>query len=252
MSKKNFVIITTQRSGSNWLVDLLQSDKNIEMFRELFILNRELPWWNDTRILPFQKFRSDNAQIKRPFLTFKYLNNIEKLYGLDKIIGFKLMYDQIQNAPEIILKLALNRYKIIHLIRENYLDTEISSINAWGKNGNKIVYSKKTIESLKPIAVNTNSLLKRLLFRESQIKRFSSLLRVLPCPVLTITYADLCNRKNNTLRLITNFLNIKELSISHQSQSKKIARGSYEDRIENYSEVKEALVGTKFERFLSE
>lgn len=249
MSSKKFVIITTQRSGSTWLVDLLQSHYSIEMFHELFIQPRPGRVWNDERILPFYKFRANKPKTKRPFLTFEYLNNLKSSFSIQESLGFKLMYDQIEIAPEIILKLTLDRYKFIHLVRENYLDIELSRVNAWSKEGNKIVCSTTPIKSLQPVNLEASSLVERLFLRESKIKYFKKLLRILPCPVLTITYQGLCENTDITLSSVTNFLSLAETNISYQSKLKKISRGSYKDKIANYAEVRDALVGTKFESF---
>ena len=253
MSSEKFVIITTQRSGSSWLVSLLKSHPDIKMFSELFIiLPKPKRVWSDKRISPFYEFREDRPGTKRPFLVFEYLNNLKSSFSSQKSLGFKLMYDQIEMAPEILLKLILDRYKFIHLVRENYLDVELSSVNAWSKEGNRIVHSKTPIKSLQPVNLEAYSLVERLLLRESKTKYFKKLLRILPRPVLTVTYKALCDSTDSTLSSITDFLGLAESSISYQSKLKKISRGSYKDKIANYSEVRDALLGTKFESFLDE
>ena len=254
MGSEKFVIVTTQRSGSNWLVDLLRSNPAIEMFGELFIPPKPggKPSYNKS-ISRFYEFRADRPETKRPFLIFEYLSNFKSSFSSQKSLGFKLMYDHVEMAPEILLKLTLDRYKFIHLVRENYLDTELSTVNAWSKEGNRIVHSTTPINLLKPVYLDASSLVERLLLRESKIKYFKKLLQFLPRPVLTITYQALCDSPDYTLLSITKFLGLTESkSISYQSKSKKISRGSYEDKIANYSEVKNALLGTKFESFLNE
>ncbi len=251
MISEKFVIITTQRSGSTWLVTLLKSHPDIKMFSELFIPPKpgERP---PLPISRFYEFRADKPKTKRPFLVFEYLNNLKSSFSSQKSLGFKLMYDQIEMAPEILLKLTLDRYKFIHLVRENYLDVELSSVNAWSKEGNEIVHSTKPIKSLQPVDLEASSLVKRLFQRESKVKYFKKLLRILPRPVLTITYKALCDNTEHILSSITDFLGLAESNISYQSKLKKISRGSYKDKITNYSEVRDTLLGTKFESFLDE
>ena len=238
---QKFVIITAPRSGSTWLVDLLRSHPAIEMFGELFIQPKPGRVWSDKRISPFYEFRADRPATKRPFLVLEYLNNLKSSFSSQKSLGFKLMYDQIEMAPEILLKLTLDRYKFIHLVRENYLDVELSRVNAWSKEGNRIVVTREPVQSLKPVNLDVDSLVERLLLIESKIKYFEKLLRILPRPVLTITYKALCDSTDRTLSSITDFLGLIESSISYQSKLKKISRGSYKDKIANYSEVKNAL-----------
>ena len=234
MGSEKFVVITTQRSGSTWLINLLRSNPAIEMFSELFIQPKPGRVWPDKRISPFYEFRADRPETKRPFLIFEYLNNLKSSkssFTSQKSLGFKLMYNHVEMAPEILLKLTLDRYKFIHLVRENYLDTELSSVNAWNKEGNRIVHSTTPINSLKPVYLDVSSLVERLLLRESKIKFFKKLLRILPCPVLTITYQSLCNSTDYTLFSITKFLGLAESSISYQSKFKKISRGDYSNPI---------------------
>ena len=251
MGSEKFVIVTTQRSGSNWLLSLLRNNPDIEMLGELFI--RPKPGGRPPYKKPisrFYEFRADKPKTKRPFLIFEYLNNLNTSFSSQKSLGFKLMYDHIEMAPEILLKLILDRYKFIHLVRENYLDIELSTVNAWGKKGNKVVYSTTPID-LKPVYLDASSLVERLSLRESKTKYFKKLLQILPCPVLTITYQALCDSKDDTLSSITKFLGLAESNIFYQSKSQKISRGNYEDKIVNYSEVRNALLGTKFESFVN-
>lgn len=179
-------------------------------------------------IAPFYEFRADRPEIKRPFLVFKYLDSLKSSFLSQKSLGFKLMYNQLEVAPEILIKLTLDRYKFIHLIRENYLDVELSNINAWSEEGNKIVYSTKPVNNpLKPVNLDASSIVNKLLDRESKVKFFKKVLQILPCPVFNLTYKDLCSSPDTAASSITNFLGLADSSISYQSNLKKISLGSY-------------------------
>ena len=251
-----FVILTSPRSGSTWLVDLLRSNEEIEMFSELFIPPRKKlkvkQTLNNHRIEPFYMFKETNSQIKQTFLVWEYCNQLKHSFGRKKLLGFKLMYDQAKTYPELLFKLTIDGYKFIHLIRENHLDVELSIINAWHKEGNQIVVTRKEIDFLKPVNLDVSSLVERLSERESRINRWKNYLLALPRPVLTITYQELCDNKNLTLSGVNKFLGLPQSSTCYESSVKKISRDSYKAKIANYSEVKNALLGTKFAHLLEE
>lgn len=66
MKKKitKFCVITTQRSGSAWLITLLDSHPELQAFREIFINDKKKDGspreWPDKRITPFYEFRKHN------------------------------------------------------------------------------------------------------------------------------------------------------------------------------------------------
>jgi LPS sulfotransferase NodH len=128
MSKKpKFCVITTPRSGSTWLATLLDSHPQIKSFEEPFIWRADRPNWTDQEFPTYYDYKTSVHQ-KSIFTLFKYLDilNSYKSETDFNIIGFKIMYNQIQENPEVMVKLLLDKYRIIHLIRQNYLDVIIS------------------------------------------------------------------------------------------------------------------------------
>jgi hypothetical protein len=51
---------------------------------------------------------------------------------------------------------------------------------------------------------------------------------------------------------VLNFLGVEDQTVNLQSELKKISKGRYSQKIANFEEVKMALSGTKFQRFLQE
>jgi LPS sulfotransferase NodH len=79
---KKFIILTTQRSGSTWLTDLLNNHPHVRCYSELF-LNRDRPneikpWHQEADPNDFFYSYKKNSKIPRPFSTFKYLYGLEK------------------------------------------------------------------------------------------------------------------------------------------------------------------------------
>ena len=238
---QKFCILTTQRSGSTWLSTILDSNAKIQGFRELFI-DREFVF-PDSKLDTFILYKKNNAGKKRPRITFNYLSKLDDYAEAREAIGFKLMYDQLIDYPEIIVKLIQEKYKIIHLVRENYLDAIISSKI---KDEQGIVHTKVKIEP-KEVYLEPMWLIKRLNKQAMKIKTASIILSLLPNKVLNITYNDLRVNQEKTLSSISNFL---ELSLSQEdqfkSELKKSNNKSHRQIIKNYDEVNLALAETKF------
>ena len=158
------------------------------------------------------------------------------------------MYNQLVRHPEVLAKLVVDNYKIIHLVRENYLDLAISSASMI-QNG--LIHSKTEVKA-NPVTLDPPSLLKYLSRQESFVNLAQLLLKALPVSKLEITYQDLCQEQEATLNSLTNFLEIPNSDYILRSDRKKVNKGSYRQKIANYEQVRQALSDTKFAQMLSE
>lgn len=249
-SLSKFCIVSTQRSGSTWLRLLLGSHPEIKAFDEIFLPDRPDRKWTKG-LIPFYKFKESHSY-KRPWLTLRYLDTLNTYSGDHKVIGFKLMYNQINKQPEILLKLLLDDFKIIHLVRENYLDIIQSSQQAFNRkspNNKNIIHTEKEVEIL-PIYLPASSLLKRLYHLKNERIKYKIILNILPNSVFRITYKNLCHNTNTVLNSIAEFLNVKSSGIIYKSDRKKIITGKKSQMISNYEEIQQLLKGTQFEKLL--
>ncbi|HBL09978.1 MAG TPA: hypothetical protein DD379_00760 [Cyanobacteria bacterium UBA11162] len=246
-----FVVIAKQRSGSSWLIDLLNTNSEIRSFGEIF-LDRpvKVQPWNQNTLPPirFYEFRQSNTD-QRPWVTWQYLNMINSWVGEHQAIGFKLMYSQLMRYPEILLKLILEDYKFIHLVRENHLDSLLSAKHKQQTGLYHLIgdYNVK----FKRIYLNPLSIIKELEAHDKRIKQARIMLRSLPVSLTEITYELLCSNQTEILNKIADFLSINNVSFS-KSNFKRIAVSSYEDKIYNYGEIKTLLLGTKFDKLLQQ
>ncbi|MCC0177428.1 sulfotransferase domain-containing protein [Waterburya agarophytonicola K14] len=250
MSKKKpkFCVITTPRSGSTWLATLLDSHPKIKSFEEPFIWRADRPNWTDKQFPTYYDYKT-NANKKSIFTAFKYLDILDS-YKSDTnfdIIGFKIMYNQIQENPEIMLKLLLDNYRIIHLIRQNYLDVIISRA---AKNQHHIAHSNTVQSKTRQVTIDTSYLIKDLDRCTRNNKLFSSLLKIMPLSVLEITYESMQEDYNQVLCSVAEFLEVSSDSITFKSELKRINQGKYSDKIANYDEVLETLSGSSYTKFL--
>jgi hypothetical protein len=245
-----FCVISAGRSGSTLLVTLLDSHPDIRLLGEIFN-NKGKTVQNvlDPYIEPFCEYQLSNYA-KRPWLTFNYLNSLNNYPISVKGLGYKLIDIELFRYPEILLKLILDRYKIIHLVRENALDYYLSWSIVKQKLDGKT--ELKSNHKITPVYLDTSKMIGVLEGYERRINRTKSLLKLIPNSVLTISYEDLIENKKLMTDSIINFLNIPSDNIELHSDLKKIANGTYSEKIANYQEVKDILISTKFKKFITE
>lgn len=246
-----FVVLTKQRSGSTWFIDLLNQYPDARVFSEIFI-HQPLSYRNAERakgIVPptlFYEFKKARRGI-RPFVTFHYLNLVESWIGEAHKIGFKVMYDQLK--PETLLYFIIRQYKIIHLVRENHLDVVLSSKHLENTGVEHLVENYDQVERQR-ILLEPLSLLDKLDLHEKRINKFRKILKLLPLPVLEITYENLCQNLEQEMGLVENFLFLESKSI-WENNFQKIFKGSWREKISNHQEIEQFLRQTKFHKLLN-
>lgn len=246
-----FCLLTTQRSGSTWLNELLGSHPEVKLFPgEIFVdksPENNVGWMQDPHITTFYAYQSE-VTTHRPWSTFKYLDELHTYPGNHKAIGFHLMYNQLADYPEILFRLISDGYKILHLERTNYLDTLISMANM---NRRNIVHSRNKL-AVTPIHLDTDTLWKSLCRQEEKINIIKRLVRLLPMKVHYVTYDSLRLERELKLSEIAKFLNVSTSGIQFQSSLTKISNGSYAEKIENFEQVYNRLLGSRFEQFITD
>ncbi|MGB7414143.1 MAG: sulfotransferase [Thermosynechococcaceae cyanobacterium] len=259
--KNKFCIITTQRSGSTWFQDLLSCHPKIKVFGELFLWRQE--WerkktqpgtcktlWEKDNLLPhpsYYRFANSNFG-SRPQIIFKYLDQLHTYPESHQALGFKLMYNQLLPRPEILFKLIKDEYKIIHLVRGNYLDILISKASL--QQNNAVHLKGKQESNTSEVSLNSSNLLRDLRIRESIATFMKTILHLLPNQVLEINYESICTDKDLAIQSVIDFLEVPKLDITYKSEFQKVNHGAYRQKISNYEEVIEVLKGSKFGNLL--
>jgi LPS sulfotransferase NodH len=132
----NCVVLSTQRSGSTFLIDFLSSTPGILVHSELFQnLRPDLvgrPNAPRHYALAYQTYRKASFprrlahRFRRPALIGQYLEEIYAPKPEIDVIGMKLMYNQTRKYPEVLDWLIAHDVFFIHLVRENLLDMVVS------------------------------------------------------------------------------------------------------------------------------
>lgn len=244
-AKTRFVILTSQRSGSTWLVSLLNQLKDTTAYGELFLPRKHVENWDADFAYPrFDEARGQTAGI-RPLQVFHYL---DKVYQHRGAVGFKLMYSHLYRYPEILLYFWTHRVRVIHLVRKNPLDLVISqALKRKVKRAHRLA-DEPPLEDVQ-VELDPQTLIQKLQTRQRKIKRGHMILRFSGLRSIEIGYEDL-QKNPPVFQSLCRFLSIETDSVIPQSRFQKIRRKSQDQIIKNYSEVKEVLEGTRFLSYL--
>ena len=244
----NFVVLTTQRSGSTWVVDMLNSHPRVLTFSELFMHGGEgTPKWGGEKDIPYwQTFARDEGgrRISRIFKLWRYLGRVyEERPGIEAI-GFKLMYSQLTRVSRPLMPaLWLRRARIIHLLRRNALDVVLSRAAGEARHGVLHARSGENVEAVR-LRLRPDELLERMTAHDRQIEGARVRFKHVGVPYQEVFYEDLVANEKETFDSLFRFLGVEPAPVSSSLQ--KVNPTAHEELIENYGEVLAALDGTKF------
>ena len=241
-SPTKFCILTTQRSGSTWLNDLLSNHPQVYSFDEPFHYPHFYPFFRKDQGVPNYLLYQNLETGYRPKLTFQYMDVMNSFSGLYPAVGFKLMYGQLFRFPEIMVKMIKDRYLIVHLIRSNLLDIELS-----GRKALKVkkFHSSEIMPQIK-VRLDPDTIIGKLRKIRLKILLAKAILRVSPLKSIEVEYENLVNNHEKTIMDILQFFSVPVTGIELISSYKKQSKGSYKDKIENYDEIVQVLENSKF------
>jgi LPS sulfotransferase NodH len=249
MRQTTFVILTTQRSGSGWLVDLLDDHPTITAYEELFrVTDTTVARRGATRVPRFEVMVGPSTFSTSAGLMARrrrYVRGLARAHPESRAVGFKLMYDQTRNHPGLVPALALMRARFIHLVRHDSLSAIVSfdiahARDRWHYHAGERVQPPK-------VWADTARLLTRLEERDDEIERFRRLLSRLPVPVHEVGYEDLLARPDDVLGAVTEFLGVPAPPRTLRSSVVPTVPGRTVDLIQNRAAVRAALAGTAYE-----
>jgi LPS sulfotransferase NodH len=238
-----FVVFTTNRSGSTWLMSTLNHLPNVTGQGELFLprpRSTEKRWDSDFACPRFVEAQAGGSRI-RPFAVFSYL---DALYNSPGVVGFKLMYEQLGLYPEIALYLMRRRIRVVHLVRQNHLDVVVSyAVKA--KLGQAHLLSGQRAPADMGVELDPKKLLDQLTWLHKKQQLARRLLRWCRLPHIEVTYEDLL-RDPAHFRRIVDFLALGGVETMPQSTLLKIRQGGHREVIRNYQQVREVLMNSQF------
>ena len=243
-----FVLLSSQRSGSSWLTDLLASHPSIQMFAEVFLDRARRETDLNRHLLPplrFHEYRRDHRCV-RPWATWRYLDVLMQDASSCEAVGFKLMYAQALRLPELTPGLLSRGFRVVHLVRENALDVLISREMM---RRHRRVHASET-PGRDMVALDTESLPAQLRQHLRMAAAARTALRALRMRVHEVRYEQLAADPRAELRRIFGFLELSGAAPDLESRYVRVNTGSQREKISNYDEVAAALETTSFRRFL--
>jgi LPS sulfotransferase NodH len=243
-----YVVLTTQRNGSTWVMSILNSLEGVSAQGELFLPRprvHERRWDSDFAYPRYVESRAEVGRL-RPLSVVRYL---DRFYGsTDDAVGFKLMYSQVKTYPETLLYLRRHRIPTVHLVRENHLDVLIS-FALKREIGRAHILAEGDRPAEVGVELPVDSLVSDLerLQRKHDIAR--RLLRLLRMRHLEISYEYLAADPGRFGEVLA-FLGIPANLELASSNILRTRVGSQGDVVRNYDDVRRALEGTRFAALL--
>lgn len=247
-----FVLLSTQRSGSTWVIDMLNSHPAVRAYGELLLENGKGKRYGGAMDLEFfdehlQAKRRAGADISASDALFKYLDMLYQPISGQQAAGFKLMYGQFGAYPELRAYLKDSHVAIIHLIRSNLLDVLLSKESAVQRN----LFHHKGDNDLEQLRfrLDANQVAKRLTESRREINRAKTTFGAFGLPYMEVRYEELTADPSKFADVL-NFLGVRPPDSVLQSALRKINVAPHSELIANYNEVAAVLAETEFSEFL--
>ena len=240
-----FIILTTQRTGSTLLWRFLNLHPQIDGHGEIFlkIMKKEDSFNKYVNNVRFGKFKALFFYKK---LVEEFLNHLQVSADPEtQAMGFKLMYNQLN--PKLKNFLLENNYKIVHLIRRNYLKIVISRETAQKRE----FYHAKEGDEIERVKINLdiNVLYQNLdeisIEVEKNRNEFSNF------NYHEVYYEDFVEDRDSETLKILQFLSVSDQGLSNKDfPLKKINTDNLDEIINNFSDVESSLKESKYAAFL--
>lgn len=243
---KILVLVSTQRSGSNWVEDRLASHPDVT-FAPHEPFRRSLRTQGS-----FERFRSRGLRSLyrgplAPVGRWRFLGALRNEANTP-VLGLRVMYDQLQRAPTLGPTLLATRPLVVHLVRRNVLATHVSAVRA--RRTGRFISSASTTAAER-ITLDAESLVASLDRRTSRIELHRRLLAHLSVPVIEVAYEDYVRSPHEWDSSMLRFLGLSG-GVPLQSDLQRTSLGALADGLDNTEEVAHALRGTRYSSLLDQ
>lgn len=233
----NFIILSSNRVGSTFLREALDSHSKLNVLDEIFCWNCE--YFIDFRNKVFPKMGID-PQINKYSDCSEAIELLFKKYN-----GFKLHRCQFANANPVWNHIA--NKKNIFLYRKNKIKQFISLKHSQ-KDKVWHVRNSDKIPERSPIKINLRNLIN---FIENEIEDENNKLRFLANKnYIKISYEEITCDFDKILYEVQKFIGVEPEKL--QMRLKKINKKSIQENVVNYGELIDFFQNTKYEFMLNE
>ena len=228
-----FVLLFVERSGSTYLVTLLNSHQDILALREEFSALRLIG-------------KGAAEQLERARQIYS-----PPVIGPYKAIGFKSKRVDILDAEGFSNILHENKCRVIQLMRRNSVKAVISTINAdrlYQASGKWNLL--KEDDRMPPFTVDIDQFDKMLQERLRWDDEMQAFCDQLNLPKITLYYEDLLEDKEGFLRRVFSFLGVKPKPVTEKTI--KHTRDNLREVLTNFDELRARYIGTPYEIMFDE
>ena len=228
-----YVILFIERDGSTYLSSLLSSHPNIEAVYERFAVLKQ----KDATSV-------DQLNWAEKFFTPSLINTVSARGFKTKLID---ILDK-QKFQDLCLK---KNIRIIHMHRRNRVKAVISKINAkrlYDKSGYWNLYQEK--DRIPATLFDVTQIDELIGEREVLEHELDNYVKNLNLTTLKVTYEDLLTNKDESLRIIFDFLKVMNKPV--ESKTIKHTNDDLKNVILNFEEVRNHYVNTPYFDMFSE
>jgi LPS sulfotransferase NodH len=240
-----FVVLTSPRSGSTWFIDTLHCHPDAVVYGEPFKPNRKKPFrFGAQSFDPYVPYRRERGRALWPPASIAYLRDLYATGEGSRAVGFKLMYGHARSHALASLYLRATSVSVVHLVRTNAVDAVISryAMDARGKSGGHDTADRPVVHET--VRVDPAEFVARVEAHERTVQRMRRVLRVSRIRSTEVVYEELSADPAGEIGRVATFLGLDPSSMSLESQLRKIASGPQGAIIENFGEVRAALVAS--------
>ncbi|MGK0301207.1 MAG: hypothetical protein ACI89X_002083 [Planctomycetota bacterium] len=236
------LVVGTERTGSNLLINLLDDHPQLRLANELFnprmVLNDKLLWQGKSTLPEAELLRLRHAS---PAGLLDALLQEGCDQGV-RYAGFKLLYYHALVDDRVLdMLIAHKDMRIVHLTRNQRLERFVSHVRArdsdkWYSQGHE------QPPTLGPMTLDLRELAKDFVQTSQYEQRYRTVLQ--RHEVLEIDYQDMNTDLVATLQRVCDWLGIERASLT--TKSRKTGSRSVQDSVANWQQVCSALTGTSW------
>lgn len=237
-----FLVLTTPRSGSRWLAELIDAHPNATAYGEAFLADGAGDMRSGSGSFPYfttylTRQPAWSARARR-LQRARYLEALYASGGEAHAVGYKLMVGQDARNPGVLRWSGVRRVRAIHLVRRNVLRSLVSHLVARERGA----YHPRRGDDLEPVLVTVDTawLLDEMEKRLASVAGGRARLARFRLPTLELSYEELVADTATALMRVWPFLG---LEAPRQTPDTTLVRAvaSLEDVVANVDEVRAAL-----------
>lgn len=230
-----YAVLTTQRSGSTWLMSSLNALPGVTGYFELFLPHypaKDPSWLVDPHPEGFYGW-SRQGRMPRPLSTWRYLSGLPERAPDAAAVGFKVMINQaMRYYPEVLPLLRVQGYRLIVLTRDP-LALAISRHFARATG----VSHRTDPAALRRVRIDPAWARRDIRKRLLEFRLARHVVRTLGFQAYWVDYAELFDADPTARRGLPAYLGAAGSELGEGSPLVKVVNAPYSEVVENYAEL---------------